>query len=750
MSSSSNRLVRSVSTVRAKVAALVLGATLVSCLSVGVVSYQIGKAGLIDASEMRLASIAATQSDGLERFSARIDQSLAELSQNTAIGDAADAVVNYLKIERPQILAAFQDTAKTPEQRAAFDGNGTKLLYGVQHAGIHGTLSSAWRNSGVSDIYVVDKSGIIIYSVTKGPEFASNVADPGNESLKTMVDQIMAGPTDKTYSSGFVSFSSEDSKTSAFVGRALAVSKWGNVEVKGAILFRVAPAKLAPVVIPDAANSDAAYLIAADGTVRAGTTAAAGVPQDLLALAKAPQTGANFATSGDSRLFYSYVPVSLFGQQNLLAIGQEEAKVLAPANELAFWATLATIAILLGMGLVGLLVSASLTRPLTVLANLMNRLNDGDKSIEITSANRKDEIGTMARALVSFRNNALEKERMEVASRERDEQLDLERQDREAEKARTAQELEQAISALAGALKRLSRGELNIAIDRPFAGSLDQLRVDFNDSVEQLEATMRSLTTSIDTIRAGSSDLRGASENLAHRTERQAASLEEAAAALAEMSGAVTETLQQCDMAVDVAASALTSAQSSTTVVQDAIVAMQRLEDSSAKIRQIIDVIDQIAFQTNLLALNAGVEAARAGEAGKGFAVVAQEVRELAQKSAGAARDINALIATSAADVENGVTLVLKTGDSLTMIQRSISSINETIGVIAGSSREQSGRLREISASVNELDQMTQQNAAMVEETTAAVFSLSHETDELGARISHFTLSPDHRRLHAA
>jgi methyl-accepting chemotaxis protein len=728
-------------TVKTKVASLVLGATLVSCLSVGIVSYQIGKSGLIDASQLRLASVADNQSKALQRFSARIDQSLAELSQNTAIGDASDLVANFLNIEGDKILEAFQDKSKTPEQRAAFDGNGTKLLYGVQHAGIHGTLSSAWRNTGVSDIYVIDPNGTIIYSVTKGREFTTNVSDNSNASLKTIYDQISKGTVGQTYSTGFMPFAAEDSQTSAFVGRALAVSNWGEIKVKGAIIFRIGPNKLAPAVIPDGAGTDAAYLIAADGTVRAGTGAASDVPAELLQAGKTAQAGSTFAGSGDARLFYSYLPVSVFGQPNLLAIGQKEAKVLAPANDLATWATLATVAILLSMGLVGLIVSSSLTKPLTRLAALMNRLNDGDKSIEVDSADRGDEIGTMARALASFRDSALDKERMEATARERDQQLDVERREREEEKARSAQELERAIAALAGGLKRLSNGELNVVINQPFAGSLDQLRIDFNDSVQQLEATMQSVTSSADTIRAGAVDLRSASENLAHRTERQAASLEEAAAALAEMNGSVSETLQQCDTAVDAAATALTSAKSSASIVQDAIVAMERLEDSSAKIRQIIDVIDQIAFQTNLLALNAGVEAARAGEAGKGFAVVAQEVRELAQKSAGAARDINTLINTSASDVENGVTLVLKTGDSLTMIQKSIASINQTIGVIADSSREQSSRLREISSSVTDLDQMTQQNAAMVEETTAAVFSLSHEADELGNRISHFSLS---------
>ncbi len=346
----------------------------------------------------------------------------------------------------------------------------------------------------------------------------------------------------------------------------------------------------------------------------------------------------------------------------------------------------------------------------------------------------------MARALESFRQNALEKERMEADAVMRGQQIDEERRQRETEKARSAQELEDAVSALATGLQNLSSGRLNLRIERPFVPSLDHLRLDFNDSVDKLEATIRSISESADTIRAGSGDLKSASENLAHRTERQAASLEEAAAALGEMTGSVNDALKRCETAVDVAATALNGAKTSSTVVNEAIVAMERIESSSAKIRQIIDVIDQIAFQTNLLALNAGVEAARAGEAGKGFAVVAQEVRELAQKSSGAARDINNLINTSTADVEGGVALVLKTGESLHLIEANIVSINQHIGAIAAASREQSGRLREINASVNDLDHVTQQNAAMVEETTAAAFALSNEADGLTQQVSHFQI----------
>jgi methyl-accepting chemotaxis protein len=731
------------SSVKAKFAALVLGATLVSCLSVGAISYQIGKNGLIEASELRLESVADNQAKALGRYAARIDQTLGELAQNTAIGDAADVIVNLLRAEEQRIRDAFQVQNKTPEQRAEITGAGQKMLYGVQHAGIHGTISSAWKNTNVSDIYIADTKGLIFYTVTKGPEFLLNLENGGNAPLKALFDKVNAGGMDEVHSTGFIPFKSEDGDVSAFIGRQLIVTAWGERKKKGVILVRVAPSKLTASVTPDEIGKgvDEAYLLAADGGIRAGTARTTALAPDILSATTSGTAGSIFAPSGSEQVFYTYLPQKVFGQPHLLVIGQKEGDVLAAVNELAFWAMLATAAVLVCMGAIGLLVASGLTRPLTELATLMNRLNQGDKSIDIRSANRADEIGTMARALESFRSNALDKERMEVEARERGSEIENERRQNEAEKARSAQELQQAVQSLEAGLRRLAHGQLNLTIAEPFSPSLDQLRIDYNQSVEQLQSTLLTITASADTIRAGAGNLKSASENLAHRTERQAVSLEEAAAALAEMSGSVNETLKQCETAVDVAATALTSAKSSSSVVAEAVAAMEHLEGSSAKIRQIIDVIDQIAFQTNLLALNAGVEAARAGEAGKGFAVVAQEVRELAQRSSGAARDISALINASTADVDKGVALVVRTGESLSTIEDSISAINENIGSIVRSSREQSGRLREISSSVTDLDQVTQQNAAMVEETTAAVFSLSHEADELADQIGHFTLT---------
>ncbi len=734
------------SSVKAKFAGLVVGATLVSCMAVGLLSYQVGKTGLIDASKLRLESVAATQAKALTAYETRIQQALGELAQNSALGEAADSVANVIKIEEAKIREVFQDPAKNPEERAAIDGSGLKLLYGVRHASIHGAIASTRQNTNVSDIYVIDNAGQIIYSVTKGDAFLTNVADPANAPLKAAFDAAQSGDVTQVHAIGFSAIPAEDATQSALIAQPLAISVWGEIVRKGVIVIRVGANRLATSLAPDGMGQgiDDSFLLAEDGSLRAGALsggANATVPEALVAAARSDTKGSDFATSGNRNLFYSFLPVTLFGQKNLLVIGQDERGILAASDELAKWALLATLAVLVVMGGIGVIVSSSLTRPLTVLAGLMNRLNNGDTAIEIDGTERRDEIGLMARALDSFRQNALEKERIEKEAESRDLQMSAERRAREEEKQRSAQELQEAVTALAAGLKNLSDDKLHLRIETRFVPELDHLRIDFNESLDKLEETIRAIMGSADTIRGGSNDLKGASANLAHRTERQAASLEEAAAALGEMTGSVNDALRRCETAVKVSADALTGAKASSQVVNEAIVAMQRIEDSSSKIQQIIDVIDQIAFQTNLLALNAGVEAARAGEAGKGFAVVAQEVRELAQRSSAAARDINTLINASTSNVSDGVALVLQTGERLHTIEDNIAAINDQIGAIAGASREQSARLSEINASVNELDQMTQQNAAMVEETTAAAFALAQEADGLTEQVSRFTIA---------
>ena len=386
---------------------------------------------------------------------------------------------------------------------------------------------------------------------------------------------------------------------------------------------------------------------------------------------------------------------------------------------------------------IALFMVRSVARPMMQVAQAMARLAKGEPDTHLKLAKTDNEIGEMIGALQVFQENDRARIHAEAETgRERQHAENL-RLEREAERLTESQAMEHAFRQISGGLDALSKGDLTARI-----GAVDsryeRIRDHFNSAVSTLEEAIGAVILSVGTIRSGLSEISSASNDLARRTEQQAASLEETVAALGEVANGINSTADGAGHAQKTVALAKTNAESGGAVVERAISAMSEIQDSSTKIGNIIGVIDEIAFQTNLLALNAGVEAARAGEAGKGFAVVAQEVRELAQRSASAAREIKGLISTSTAQVTAGVKLVDETGTSLKDICEQVGGISVIIDKIAMAAREQAVSLREVSTAGDEMDKVTQQNAAMVEETTAASQTLVHETEILAQMVGQF------------
>ncbi|KIQ02058.1 chemotaxis protein [Agrobacterium tumefaciens] len=430
--------------------------------------------------------------------------------------------------------------------------------------------------------------------------------------------------------------------------------------------------------------------------------------------------------------------------------------------------TTAVISIIGGV-MAGLFVGGrGISRPVRLLTERMSRLAKGDLHDPIGGVDRQDEIGEMARALEVFRANEMQMREMEaqeaaLTAQSKDLQSSISGivaaaaagdfskriaktyEDADLQTfAESVNELvinvDLGVTEVRRVIAALSEADLTQEMNGSYQGAFAELQTNVNQTLATLRATMQTIRHAAGTITDNSGELSSSANQLARRTEQQAAALEETAAALEEITTTVKTSTARANEATQMVRDTKSSAGKSGNIVRNAIDAMGRIEQSSQKIGQIISVIDEIAFQTNLLALNAGVEAARAGEAGRGFAVVAQEVRELAQRSANAAREIKGLITTSADEVKGGVSLVLSTGEALKEIEELVNRVDDHVTTIARAAAEQSMALGEINSSVNHMDQMTQQNAAMVEETTAASQILADEARQLHAQLERFRL----------
>ncbi|CAN7482300.1 methyl-accepting chemotaxis protein [Pararhizobium sp. LjRoot235] len=452
---------------------------------------------------------------------------------------------------------------------------------------------------------------------------------------------------------------------------------------------------------------------------------------------------------------------------NTLATARADA---LQSSSLALVIALASAAACIVLGAVASLLVArrGIAAPVRSLTAAMSRLAEGNLDNTGTDAERKDEIGEMARAVEVFRRNALAMRDMkaqEAALHALSSDLqssisavvaaavagdftgrigkDYQNDDLNRF-AGSVNELvgsiDQAVSEVRRVIAALADADLSQSMEGQFLGAFAELQQNVNATMLTLRSTMHNVRGAAGTIKESSAELSSAANDLSKRTEQQAAALEETAAALDEITATVRASSSRANEARDMVRETKESAGKSGEIVRDAVSAMSRIEGSSSRISQIIGVIDEIAFQTNLLALNAGVEAARAGEAGRGFAVVAQEVRELAQRSANAAKEIKTLISASASEVEGGVSLVRATGDALLEIEKLVLRVNDHVDSIATAAREQATALAEINTSVNHMDQMTQKNAAMVEETTAASETLADESRQLQTLLARFKL----------
>jgi methyl-accepting chemotaxis protein len=401
-------------------------------------------------------------------------------------------------------------------------------------------------------------------------------------------------------------------------------------------------------------------------------------------------------------------------------------------------------------GVITFLVAAQrgISDPLARLAEVMCELAAGKFEVILPGLGRNDEIGQIAGAVNQFKiapadkfqaeaDQLLQRQKAEgeVKAKAAEEQAKLAK-----ERERAAEEQAAVVRTLAEGLKRLSEGDLGFRVGGGISGTYQQIKDDFNTATSWLQEAIRTIVSAAREVADASTEISNGSTDLSQRTEEQAASLEQTSASMEEMAATVKKNAENAVQANQLTSGSREVADRGGQVVAKAVDAMARIEDSSRKISDIIGVIDEIARQTNLLALNAAVEAARAGDAGRGFAVVASEVRSLAQRSSQAAKDIKDLITNSSSQVQEGVALVNQAGTSLTEILASIKQVAEIVAEIASASQEQSTGIDQINKALTQMDEVTQQNSALVEENAASAKTLEHQSTVMNEKVAFFKL----------
>ncbi|MBY9062365.1 cache domain-containing protein [Sphingomonas yunnanensis] len=450
-----------------------------------------------------------------------------------------------------------------------------------------------------------------------------------------------------------------------------------------------------------------------DGTRAVGTTLTSQAVRDAVLRDGKPYRGR--ADILGTAFFTAYDPITDASGKviGVLYVGIPAAHFLADLHEVQLSIALAALLVTVAAALACLAVTRRMFRPLGEMRGAMEQLARGQLQVTVPGLDRDDEIGTMAQSVSVFREGALAKARADAEQRE-------------------------VVETLARHLAALAAGQLTARIDGTFPDSYERLRADYNNALDEIRGAIGAIRDGSAAVHGHTAELSQASDDLSRRTEHQAASLEETSAAMSEIAGTMRQAADGASKAHEAMESVHVDAQRGGKVVREAVAAMGRLEQASAEIGAIIAVIDAIAFQTNLLALNAGVEAARAGDAGKGFAVVANEVRALAARCAEAATDVRHRITQSGEQVDASVRLVNETGAALERITGQIGAIGGLVAEIATSARAQASGLDQIDVALNQIDGVTQQNAAMVEEITAVSRNLESEADALTQEVSRF------------
>ena len=724
-----------------------------SCATVGVVGYMQARSGMLDSIRSESEAIARSQARKVTEYEARLQAAIENMSAGAMVPQSISELTIGVGIESDRLsnIDVFRNAGATPEERAEYAGrNKDVTIYEWKHSEVHNSLLSYWKDLDLSDLYLIDGKGNIIYTVTKSDEFLENLETSDFGPLNQIYSSLMAAEATELASEGFVSYPVEG--PSLLIAHSIPQrfgfgSDDGPAPPSAVIAFRISAAKLSAMFAREDLNADERAILLTDlaGNVVAssdGLQRNAAVDLSGLTIENGKFVDGTIEDpSGLGTAVASAMTIDINGTPYRVISAYEQDAAMAGLTNMAMtMAGLSLLALIVACG-AGIYFSGLVANPINVLTKDMNRLADGDLENSEYDYELQNEVGSMATAVGVFREQALEKRRIEGETEQMRSRTETERVEREAVTARDNDARRHALETLGTALKSLSAGNISHRIRQPFAAEFDQLRSDYNEAAERLADALYQAARSADSICLSSAEVSNAAGDLARRTEKQAASIEQSSETLAQIAGNASDVAGRTDQVQTIVENARKEAAQSAEIVDRAMNAMREMEESSGEITQIVGVINEIAFQTNLLALNAGVEAARAGEAGKGFGVVAQEVRELAQRCGDAAGEIRGLITRSVEKVKSGSVLVSDTGETLKRIVAEVADISEHVTAINTAMRSQSDGLSQVSSAMRTMDQDTQKNAAIAEESTAGSQVLANEAARLNEQLAQFDVS---------
>ena len=690
------------------------------------------------AAEQKSEVLTAQVTNSLQNWFHSLDQQLDTLAEdpNTALaiqrfGDALQAGGSVSLRDVRQMYHESNSFPMGELNKLQDAGDGS--LYSSFHRKEHGFFDGVTERFGFYDLFLIDPDGDVIYTVYKEADFGTNLVAGtyASSGLGQVFREAMSAQNGDLSFVDFAPYAPSAGAPAAFIARKVMTQDGSVAGVLALQLPQDGPFQVISN-IGGLGAADEVYLLGEDALARTVSRS----DTDLGLLDPAPNTAAGDAVRAETDGYFPHVSglsgapamvtvseIPVFDQHWHIIVELDEASQFNALTRLRH-TMFAFVAIgLVASALLGWLMARSITKPLAGFAHAMEEIANERYETKIPNTERGDELGGVSRILEDFR---IKLQQSSEAARLRE---------------MATAEQERVVADISGGLRRLSSGDLTSALNEPFDSDYEQLRLDFNATVDTLNTLMLSISDNASEIRSRAEEISGSSDDLSRRTENQAATLEQTAAALDELTSSVRSAADGAAEVERVVTEARAEAEQSGKVVNDAVDAMSQIKKSSDEIAQIINVIDDIAFQTNLLALNAGVEAARAGDAGRGFAVVASEVRALAQRSSDAAKQIKTLIGSSTEQVETGVGLVGRAGGALTSIVDRVGQIAQLVSGIAVGAREQSAGLGEINVGVSQLDQVTQQNAAMVQDATAAAMTLKSEASGLSQLVSRFQLS---------